>query len=142
MLMYRVIGGFLVQFGVASDPQVQAKFQDSRIKDEPNKEPFREGTISFAGSGEDSRSCHLFVALGPNGAQLGHAAHETTLGHLDEEGIATFKRVVSNHEAAGYPDTGELQGALVAQGNVAASKFPKLDHIKSCAVLLPKHDEA
>lgn len=134
MLLYRVIGGFLVQFGVAADPQVQAKFQDSVIEDEPNMEPFREGTLSFAGSGINSRSCHLFVALGPNGPQLGHAPHETTLGHLDKEGIATFKRVVSNHDAAGYPDTGDLQSALVEQGNEAASEFPELDRIESCTV--------
>jgi len=132
MLMYRVIGGFLVQFGVAAHPEEQAKWQDATIEDEPNREPFREGTLSFAGGGVNSRSCHLFVALGPNGAQLGHAPHETTLGHLDAAGIATFKRVVSNHEAAGYPDTGELQGALVEQGNDAAANFPKLDYIKTC----------
>lgn len=135
MLMYRVIGGFLVQFGVAARPEEQAKWQDATIEDEPNREPFREGTLSFAGAGTNSRSCHLFVALGPNGAQLGHAPHETTLGHLDEAGIATFKRVVSNHEAARYPDTGDLQEALVEQGNSAAANYPKLDYIKTCKLV-------
>jgi cyclophilin family peptidyl-prolyl cis-trans isomerase len=129
MLLYRVIGNFLVQFGVAAIPTVQAKYQNNRLADEPNLEPFRKGTLSFAGSGKNSRSCHLFVALNKG---LGHAAHETTLGHLDDEGIETFERVVANHKAAGYGDTGSLQSPLVQRGNAAASKYPKLDRIKSC----------
>ena len=113
---------------------MQAKYQNDRILDEPNLEPFRKGTLSFAGSGKNSRSCHLFVALNKG---LGHAPHETTLGHVDDEGIATFERVVSNHKAAGYGDTGSLQGALVQQGNPAAAAYPKLDRIRSCENLGP-----
>jgi len=135
MLLYRVMAGFLVQFGVAADPAMQARYQEARFKDEPNKVPFKAGTLSFAGNGVDSRSCHLFVALEPNGASLGHAKHETTLGHLDEEGIATFEQVVANHKAARYGDTGSLQGALVSRGNAAAAKYPKLDKILQCARL-------
>jgi cyclophilin family peptidyl-prolyl cis-trans isomerase len=135
MLLYRVMSGFLVQFGVAADPAVQAKYQEARFMDEPNKVPFRAGTLSFAGNGADSRSCHLFVALEPNGARLGNAKHETTLGHLDEEGIDTFEKVVKNHQSAGYGDTGSLQSSLVRLGNAAASKYPKLDRIIQCARL-------
>ena len=132
MLLYRVFTNFLVQFGVAADPNVQKKWQNANIPDEPNNTPFRKGTLSFAGSGKDSRSCHLFVALNKG---LGNAPHETTLGHLDDEGIATFEKVVRNHAAAGYADTGHLQGPLVQQGNMAAKDFPKLDKILSCKIL-------
>lgn len=133
MLLYRVLGGFLVQFGVAADPAVQAKYQYAQFADEPNLVPFRAGTLSFAGNGKDSRSSHLFVALEPNGARLGGALHETTLGHLDEEGIQTFERVVAKHKGVGYPDTGSLQTALVRQGNAAAAQFPELDRIHECS---------
>ena len=95
MILYRVMARFLVQFGVAAEPAVQAKYQNSRIKDEPNQVPFRAGTLSFAGNGEDSRSCHVFVALEPGGNNVGKAKHETTLGHLDAEGIETFEKVGS-----------------------------------------------
>lgn len=133
MLLYRVIPGFLVQFGVAADPKVQAKWQDARIPDEPNQVNFKGGTLSFAGAGENSRSCHLFVALSPNGNSLGKAKHETTLGHIKE--VEVFEKVASNFRATGYPDTGSLQGALVSQGNAAAAKYPKLDRILQCAVV-------
>merc|ERR1711957_221278 len=120
-------------FGVAADPHVQAKYQDARFRDEPNRVPFVAGTLSFAGNGKDSRSSHLFVALEPNGVNLGNALHEATLGHLDEEGIQTFERVVANHRAAGGRDTGSLQAELVKMGNKAASQFPKLDRIIECS---------
>jgi len=135
MLLYRVISGFLVQFGVAADPNVQAKYQNARFKDEPNAVPFRAGTLSFAGNGIDSRSSHLFVALDPNGVNLGSELHEATLGHLDEEGIQTFERVVNNHRLAGYGDTGNLQIQLVENGNQAASEFLRLDRIVECSRL-------
>ena len=135
MLLYRVIPGFLIQFGVAAEPQVQAKWQNNRITDEKNQVKFRGGTLSFAGAGADSRSCHLFVALSPNGANLGNALHETTLGHITE--VEVFEQVAKNFKAAGYPDTGNLQGGLVSQGNAAAAKYPKLDKIISCDVVPP-----
>ena len=133
MLLYRVIPGFLIQFGVAADPQVQAKWQNSKIPDEPNLVKFKGGTLSYAGAGADSRSCHLFVALSPNGANLGNALHEATLGHITE--VEVFEQVAKNFQASGYPDTGSLQGGLVSQGNAAAAKYPKLDKILSCAVV-------
>ena len=70
MLLYRVIPGFLVQFGVAADPAVQAKWQNQKFADEENKVQFRAGTLSYAGAGADSRACHFFVALEPSGARL------------------------------------------------------------------------
>ena len=47
----RVLPGFLVQFGCASDPEVQAQWKDAKIPDEPNRATFRQGTVSYAGGG-------------------------------------------------------------------------------------------
>ena len=99
MLLYRVIPGFLVQFGVAADPAVQAKWQNQKFADEENKVQFRAGTLSYAGAGADSRACHFFVALEPSGARLGNAKHETTIGHVEE--VAVFEQVAANFQAAG-----------------------------------------
>ena len=138
MLLYRVVPGFLVQFGTAADPAVQARWQTARIQDEPNLVKFRRGTLSYAGAGEDSRSCHFFIALEPHGLNLGKkAAHETTLGWVQPEEMGVIDQVVRNFEASAYPDTGRLQGALVAQGNAAAAEFPLLDRITECRVCPP-----
>ena len=58
--------------GVAADPQVHAQWDqpEKRLPDEPNRAPFRRGTLSFAGTGADSRTCHMFIALEPHGRRL------------------------------------------------------------------------
>lgn len=86
-LLYRVIPGFLIQFGVAADPEVMSRWDAQKLPDEPNRAPFRRGTLSFAGNGADSRSCHLFIALEPHGKRLGKASHETTLGWVDDNDL-------------------------------------------------------
>ena len=62
MLLYRVLPGFLVQFGCAAEPAVQAKWQDARLPDEPNRATFRSGTLSYAGAG--ANSSHHFPLYG------------------------------------------------------------------------------
>ena len=127
MLLYRVLPGFLIQFGCAADPAVQARWEDASLPDEPNRATFRHGTLSFAGGGTDSRSCHLFVALSPQGAALGKAAHEATIGHIQEPEV--FAKIAANFEEQGYPDLGGLQADLIERGNEAAAEYPGLDRI-------------
>ena len=154
MLFYRVLPGFLIEFGVAADPAQQRKWDytlgpnkeklwvNQPLTDEPNREKFRAGSVSFAGSGENSRSCHLFIAMEPRGAErLGSAPWETTLGFVDEQTTEenVMDRICRRHTGNGYiyawPDTGSLQGALVDHGNAAAAEFPLLDRIESAELI-------
>ena len=131
-LLYRCVPGMLVQFGVAADPADQAQWEDATIADEPNRATFKGGTVSFAGTGgRDSRSCHLFVALSPGGAALGKAAHEATIGRLEE--VHVFEEVAAKYATYGYPVdlADELQTDLIARGNEAAVAYPRLDRILS-----------
>ena len=86
-------------------------------------------TLPFAGAGPDSRTCHMFIALEPHGRRLGKAAHEAALGRVDDAGLQVLGNIVRRFEATGYPDVTGLQGALVAEGNVAAAAYPGLDYI-------------
>ena len=135
MLLYRVLPGYLIQFGCASDPATQAQWENTRLPDEPNRATFRGGTLSYAGSGTDSRSCHFFVALSPQGAALGGAAHEATIGHVQE--VEVFEKVASNFEAnyPALPDLSSLQRDLILEGNGAASEYPELDRILRADIL-------
>lgn len=167
MLFYRVLPGFLIQFGVAADPAQQRKWDwtlgpngekvwvNLPIADEPNRAKFRAGTVSFAGSGENSRSCHLFIAMEPYCSRLGSelgsergSPHETSLGFVDAgldgrvglgDGLEVMDRICRKHTANGYiyaePETGHLQGALVDHGNAAAAEFPLLDRIESAEMI-------
>merc|ERR1711924_301057 len=135
-IFYRVIPGFLTQFGVAAKPEVQAVWNDRTFPDEPKKTGFEHGTVSFAGAGENSRSCHVFIAMKPGGLGLGHAPHETPLGRISK-GIEFLDSLAHRYEATGYPDLTELQGEIGAHGNIAAKDYPKLDRIKTCKVKEP-----
>ena len=133
-LLYRVLPGLLVQFGVAQDPTDHAEWEDAKLTDEPNRRTFQGGTVSFAGGGMNSRSCHVFVALSPGGACLGNAAHEATLGRVEE--VEVFERVAEKYAAQGYPaDLAVLQKDLIERGNEAALAYPRLDRIISAEVL-------
>eukprot|EP00935_MAST-01C_sp_MAST-1C-sp1_P000085 g85.t1 len=127
-IVYRVIPGFLVQFGVAADPSVQARWQNDCIPDDPKVDiPFTKGTISFAGNGVDSRSSHLFISDSPHGDSLGSAHHERPFGRIEDVNEQAFLDNCSNE----YGDITHLQDALVKQGNEAATAYPKLTRIKT-----------
>ena len=157
MLFYRVLPGFLIQFGVAADPAQHRKWDYTLgpdgekiwpcqpLADEPNRAQFRQGSISFAGAGENSRSCHLFIAMDPFGSKvLGAGPHETTIGFVDEgkdtrvglgDGLEVMDRICRKHTHKGYPDTGFLQEGLVEYGNAAAAEYPELDRIESVEII-------
>nr|ABV22251.1 peptidyl-prolyl cis-trans isomerase, cyclophilin type [Karlodinium veneficum] len=131
-IIYRVIPGFLMQFGVAAVPRQHAKWDRQRFEDEPRKQSFKHGTVSFAGGGRDSRSCHLFIAFSPNGLQLGNAPHETPIGEVTS-GIEVLDKIQSNYKAAGYADLTFLQNRIAAKGNsFVEGEYPKLDRFKWC----------
>jgi peptidyl-prolyl cis-trans isomerase A (cyclophilin A) len=130
-LIYRTLPGFLVQFGVAADPSVQATWSHKTIRDDLQKHiPFLQGTVSFAGSGPDSRSTHVFIALDPHGGALGKAWHERPFGRIDNR---RHQQIVASMESR-YGDLTFLQGKLMQEGNGAAGQYPLLDRIKRCSI--------
>ena len=123
---YRVVPGFVVQWGAAADPQVTAKW-DKTIPDDPVKTPNARGTVSFAATDQpNSRTTHMFINLGDN-------------AKLDQMGFAPIGRVVKGMDAIEniYPGYGEgpNQNMIAEQGNAYLSKqFPKLDYIKTARI--------
>ena len=141
MVLWRVVPGALVQWGIAADPAAMQRWDPrlgapiAPLPDEPNLAPFRAGTFSYAGAGENSRCCHFFVALDPTAARLGEAPHETTLGYVEEPDF--FDRVVDLYRGAGYDETldaGAFAADLSQVGNEAAAPYPDLVRIASCTV--------
>jgi peptidyl-prolyl cis-trans isomerase A (cyclophilin A) len=129
---FRVIEGFMVQFGINGDPNVAAVWRDADIKDDPVKESNQRGTITFATAGPNTRTTQVFINFADNAP-------------LDGQGFAPFGKVVSGMEVvdslyAGYgegapngngPDQGRVQG----QGNAYLEQdFPKLDFIKTATI--------
>jgi peptidyl-prolyl cis-trans isomerase A (cyclophilin A) len=123
---FRVVPGFVAQFGLAADPAVTAKWKDMNLQDDPVKESNTPGTLTYATAGPNTRTTQLFINLGNN-------------QRLDGMGFAPFAKVISGMEAvqainAGYGEAPQ-QPLIEAQGNAyLQSQFPQLDYIKKATI--------
>jgi peptidyl-prolyl cis-trans isomerase A (cyclophilin A) len=124
--LFRVVKGFVVQFGINGNPKVSAAWQQATIPDDPVKGSNTPGTITFADAGPDTRTTQVFINLGNNA------------GSLDGQGFAPFGKVTTGLNVVeklydGYDDsTLQDEEQIATQGNAFLKKhFPKLDSIIS-----------
>jgi peptidyl-prolyl cis-trans isomerase A (cyclophilin A) len=111
---FRVIPGFVVQFGLSADPAVNNVWRKSNFKDDPVTQSNKPGYITFATAGKDTRTTQLFINTG-NNAQL--------------DKMDVVKKIHSGYGEA--PD----QGSITALGKPYLDKnFPKLDRINSATI--------
>jgi peptidyl-prolyl cis-trans isomerase A (cyclophilin A) len=123
---FRVVPGFVVQWGIQGDPAVQLNWRSKTIPDDPVTQTNRHGTITFATSGPNSRTTQLFINLADN-------------PRLDASGFAPFGQVISGMNVvdalySGYGQTPD-QNQIQARGNAyLQSQFPQLDYIQTARV--------
>ena len=129
---FRVLSGFMAQFGIAGDPKVQSLWRMSPILDDPVKQTNSKGRITFAKSGANSRTTQVFINLVDN-------------ARLDSGGFAPFGEVVNGMDVVerlysgygeGYPrGGGPKQDLIQMQGNEYLEKdFPRLDLVKKASL--------
>ena len=61
---FRVISGFMAQFGIHGDPKVAAAWRPERLQDDPVKQSNKRGYISYAMAGPNTRTTQLFINYG------------------------------------------------------------------------------
>lgn len=142
----RCVPGFLCQFGLNSDKAKRADFHET-ILDDPNWLPqgpkfrqnengvkrFAKGYMAYAGSGENSRSKQLIVALKGNGPLAGGSPWEVPWGELvHKESFDTLMAI--NTE---YGENGPPQAQLGRQGmtDEMKRKYPRIDYINQCMLM-------
>lgn len=126
---FRVVPGFVAQFGMHGDPAVNREWDDRPIADDPVVQSNARGTIVFATSGPNTRRNQFFINYADN-------------ARLDAMGFSPFGRVVEGMSVvdsiyAEYRDTPD-QARIASEGNVYLKRaFPRLDYIKSARIVGP-----
>ena len=129
---FRVIGGFMAQFGMSGDPKVTRVWQRATLRDDPVVESNVRGMLSFAKTGRpNSRTTQLFINLSDN-------------KNLDQSGFSPFARVIEGMDVVdriykvgeGAPrGPGPSQQLIKRQGNAyLKEQFPKLDYIERATI--------
>jgi homoserine O-acetyltransferase len=125
---YRVVPGFIVQFGVPGDPAVTPFWRDRAIADDSVRASNVRGTIAFAMNGPNTRTTQLFISLADN-------------VRLDSTGFSPLGRVVAGMDVVdrlygGYGENagggirGGRQGRMMTEGNAHLDRdYPLLDRL-------------
>lgn len=146
----RVVPNFLTQFGISANYEMRNVAREANIYDDPSVGiAFEEGTMSFAGSGPDSRTTEIFVVMpGTPQHQLDHFGTNSwetpfakVLGNIADE-----SHPVGNWFSYGdLPPTGEGPdaGQIYAEDGYEylEREFPNMDYINSCVVVGEEDNE-
>ncbi len=124
---FRVVPGFIVQFGLNANPAVNKVWMNANIKDDPVMGSNKRGTLVFATAGPNTRTTQLFINFGDNAG-------------LDRQGFAPFGTVADGMDVVDkiYPGYGERpdQQRITEEGKAYLDKnFPMLDSIKAARIL-------
>jgi len=130
---FRVIEGFMAQFGISGNAEVAAAWQTTRIEDDPVVASNTRGRVSFAMAGPGSRTTQLFINYGDN-------------SRLDGMGFSPIGEVVSGMDVvdslhSGYGEgaprgRGPDQGRIQREGNAYLEReFPELDWVRAARIV-------
>jgi peptidyl-prolyl cis-trans isomerase A (cyclophilin A) len=129
---FRVVSGFMVQFGINGDPAVMANWRDKPINDDKVVQGNKRGNITFAMAGPNTRTSQVFINFVDN-------------TNLDGMGFASFGKVTSGMNVVdalnaeygeGAPrGRGPDQSRMQREGNAyLAKEFSRLDYIKKATI--------
>ena len=124
---FRVLPGFVVQFGIAGEPALSSYWEQFVLEDDPVVLSNTIGTIAYATGGPNTRTTQVFINYGDN-------------SRLDALGFAPFGRVVSGMSSVIEKIVSQYsqdpdQSEIYAQGNSYLKKnFPNLTYIETTSV--------
>jgi peptidyl-prolyl cis-trans isomerase A (cyclophilin A) len=130
---FRVIAGFMVQFGIHGDPKVSSVWRQQRLKDDPVKQSNKRAYLSYAMAGPNTRTTQLFINYGDNSNldRMGFAP----IGRV-VEGMAVVDRLYAEYGEGAPQGKGPDQGRMQMDGGeYLAKNFPQLDCITTARII-------
>jgi peptidyl-prolyl cis-trans isomerase A (cyclophilin A) len=135
-LFYRVIPGFVAQFG-SSDTTIMNYWDSTKVQDEPLIKSNLRGTLSFARSGAETRSTQLYFNLVDN-SFLDTLSFQKVIG-FPVIGMVSNGMPVVDSIYAGYSSKPmDTLKTMFEHRSKFVKIFPKLDSIKKAYILKSK----
>ena len=132
--IFRVVSGFVAQFGIHNDREVNRAWKPLGIGDEPVVKPNNRGTVSFARGGPKTRTTQIFINLKDN-------VPLDTMPVRGVTGYPPFGEIVAGMEVvdslyAQYGNAPSMrQDSINARGRAFLDRvFPGLDHVKTARI--------
>jgi len=132
---FRVVPGFVVQFGLSAYPPVSAAWTNAKLKDDPVTQSNKRGYLTYATGGANTRTTQIFINMKDNSGldRMGFSP----FGVVDGKGINVVEMLYEGYGDGPPSGSGPDQGFIESQGKPYLDKnYPKLDSIKT-ATLLP-----
>jgi peptidyl-prolyl cis-trans isomerase A (cyclophilin A) len=131
---FRAIDGFMVQFGLHGNPEVNNAWREANIPDDAVSQPNKRGRLSFATAGPNTRTTQLFINYVDNASKLDGMGF-SPVGEVTE-GMEVVDSLFKGYGEGAPRGKGPYQGRIHAEGNAYLKReFPKLDWIKTARLV-------
>src|SRR5258708_2597206 len=130
---FRVVPGFVVQFGISAYPPVAAAWEKANIQDEPVTQSNKRGYLTYAKTSmPNTRSTQIFINLKDN-AGLDRQGF-SPFGFVDPQGMKLIDILYDQYGDSAGPH----QDQISKTGKTYIDKaLPKLDSIKTTTLMGP-----
>jgi cyclophilin family peptidyl-prolyl cis-trans isomerase len=130
---FRVLPGFVVQFGLNAHPAVSSAWTNAAIKDDSVAQSNKKGYITFATGGPNTRTTQVFINLADN-ARLDSMGF-SPFGQVTD-GLSVVESLYGGYGEGAPSGAGPKQDVIEARGKAYLdADFPKLDSIKSASLV-------
>jgi peptidyl-prolyl cis-trans isomerase A (cyclophilin A) len=131
---FRVLKGFMAQAGMSGVPELNVRWHEKRIEDDPVVEHNTRGMVTFAMAGRNSRTTQIFINYKDN--LMLDGMRFAPFGKVREPGMTVVDALYNGYGEGAPNGDGPDQGKIAQQGRkYLKAKFPKLDYIKSAEIL-------
>ena len=134
---FRVVPGFVVQWGIAADSAVNAAWKGRAIPDEPVRRSNTRGRLSYARGGPNTRGAQLYLNLVDNPRlDTANSFGFPPIGEV-REGLAVLDSLFAGYSCRrGSQGTCPSQDSIQLQGNAYLLRnYPRLDFLVSARVI-------